>query len=1001
MAEPTQGELYSLLGEVTANSYKSKAEEERKLRRELKRDQYKAMLFQPLINTAATAGVEMLGDVLGDRFLPERGVSLAQQEGVRAALKDFNTLSQASTKLESNQKALVDSDTFLKSTRELNELQYASQLNASSFKDLPKYQQDIFAASYNRPEIQNEIKTSYEAFLTEQTELASKLLNSNNLKQITAALKDPENPLNQSQISRLLKQASNKLGSRLGIVDARNYQEEGLIRVVLGDRYDLPVEQRTESEQQLIDVLLRKKGEDGKYLKGPGGTLYSKANQLKYKIDQTDETIFESLLKDNTFSNFFDTEKTKLAQLANARLGAYKVQDNWVASALTPGLDTTTPRDFTSYLINEGAPIVLQKQKVTDIVLGMERNSFTSQAYNLFIEKLKEDTGSNIKQNAIREQLQGPLSTQIYSRVQDSIGNLIAEDFNTVLQIGSLPKAEAKQLFSNVHFELLQSAVKINPEIEKFGRNPDPSVAFSLDESKLTSENIQNVIKRNFNLSEEERRQFSSLDKEVTEGQVISFDMFSSKVGENITGVIDAYRADMATSTETEALADLESIQQKVFEQLPTINLNLSEKEAEKNTEQIAALFSTAKIEINNMFNPTKEETVPFKLQVQKDFNLTNNDSLVIDTGKVDQFNRPLAQTLTYSNGSVTVVRPKGRRDSFDPLTLEQFPDGGMKDYLSSLQKDYLANIDQLKDLGLTGEELTSRDLTPKTGFFTAEISATDPKKFEIARIKSDNNEIIGKLNIDDSLFSFLPGMFNIRNRDERVNFFLTPSQTTEEDTVTVPNASPVSTVNPTDAAPSSLLSKPLTLINPNVPGLDAIVTSSIQTFSPNNISNNIVATVVDIESEAFSTLEEKSTAQTGHDAHGPMQVKTATAVQPGYGAKTVFDVADELNISYDPKLKDKAIAQTTANFKAGAIKPVTGEAGTEVIRLLQIPEVNIGLGTNLLSIYSNRYKGDIEKILVAYNQGASVGDNFTGDRSKILSEGKVYLERAEQRGLF
>ena len=190
------------------------------------------MLFQPLINTAATAGVEMLGDVLGDRFLPERGVSLAQQEGVRAALKDFNTLSQAKSKLESNQQALVDVDTFLKNTRELTELQYASQLNASSFKDLPQYQQDMFAASYNRPEIQNEIKTSYEAILTEQTELASKLLNSNSLKQITAALKDPENPLNQSQISRLLKQASNKLGSRLGLVEARNYQEEGLLRVI-------------------------------------------------------------------------------------------------------------------------------------------------------------------------------------------------------------------------------------------------------------------------------------------------------------------------------------------------------------------------------------------------------------------------------------------------------------------------------------------------------------------------------------------------------------------------------------------------------------------------------------------------------------------------------------------------------------------------------------------------------------------------------------------------
>ena len=54
MAEPTQGELYSLLGEVTADSYRNKAEEERKLRRQLRRDQYKAMLLQPLVGAIAT-----------------------------------------------------------------------------------------------------------------------------------------------------------------------------------------------------------------------------------------------------------------------------------------------------------------------------------------------------------------------------------------------------------------------------------------------------------------------------------------------------------------------------------------------------------------------------------------------------------------------------------------------------------------------------------------------------------------------------------------------------------------------------------------------------------------------------------------------------------------------------------------------------------------------------------------------------------------------------------
>ena len=68
MAEPTQGELYSLLGEVTASSFQNKAEEERKLRRDLKKSQVKAMLLQPLIGAAATTGIEAITDLAGKAF---------------------------------------------------------------------------------------------------------------------------------------------------------------------------------------------------------------------------------------------------------------------------------------------------------------------------------------------------------------------------------------------------------------------------------------------------------------------------------------------------------------------------------------------------------------------------------------------------------------------------------------------------------------------------------------------------------------------------------------------------------------------------------------------------------------------------------------------------------------------------------------------------------------------------------------------------------------------
>ena len=202
------------------------------------------------------------------------------------------------------------------------------------------------------------------------------------------------------------------------------------------------------------------------------------------------------------------------------------------------------------------------------------------------------------------------------------------------------------------------------------------------------------------------------------------------------------------------------------------------------------------------------------------------------------------------------------------------------------------------------------------------------------------------------------------------------------------------------DTSNSLLASPSLSLVNPNVPGLNEIISSSIEKFSPTNINPNIVKVVSDIETERWATLEGKSSANSGHDAHGVMQVKTATAVQPGYGSNTIFSIADNLNISYDENLKDEAVQQMTANFKAGTFKPVTGKAADEVIRLLQIPEVNIGLGTNLLSSYFDRYEGDMEKTLIAYNQGPTVADNYKGDRNTLPSEGKGYVKKAEDRGL-
>ena len=99
----------------------------------------------------------------------------------------------------------------------------------------------------------------------------------------------------------------------------------------------------------------------------------------------------------------------------------------------------------------------------------------------------------------------------------------------------------------------------------------------------------------------------------------------------------------------------------------------------------------------------------------------------------VDTPNRP-----TQSGGNV-----------FKPLTIDDIPDGPIKNYLAAQQQQYQANIQQLRDLGLKGDDLTSRNLRPG-GKFNSQIS----------KLKTQNNQITRILNIDDSALSFLPGMF-------------------------------------------------------------------------------------------------------------------------------------------------------------------------------------------------------------------------------------------------
>lgn len=182
---------------------------------------------------------------------------------------------------------------------------------------------------------------------------------------------------------------------------------------------------------------------------------------------------------------------------------------------------------------------------------------------------------------------------------------------------------------------------------------------------------------------------------------------------------------------------------------------------------------------------------------------------------------------------------------------------------------------------------------------------------------------------------------------------------------------------------------------NQSIPNL--IGTAISETNS--NLEPTLVNAVFDIETNASDPIEVRTKEDSGHDAHGIGQIKTSTAVQPGFGADSIFDIADRLGIKYKGTLKTKALNQIRNNQQAGKFVSLKGAAAKEVIRLLQIPEVNTTFSVDYLTSLNKRYNGDKEKVLLAYNQGVSVADNWDGDVSSLNKEGRGYLEKARNLG--
>jgi soluble lytic murein transglycosylase-like protein len=139
------------------------------------------------------------------------------------------------------------------------------------------------------------------------------------------------------------------------------------------------------------------------------------------------------------------------------------------------------------------------------------------------------------------------------------------------------------------------------------------------------------------------------------------------------------------------------------------------------------------------------------------------------------------------------------------------------------------------------------------------------------------------------------------------------------------------------------------------------------------NFNNDLIETVINVESSG------KWDAISNVGAVGLMQVRPKYALEPGFGAKDIFTVARQMGRSVDhlPKTPDGAK------------------------RLLFDPEVNRAYGTQYLKALKDRFDGNVEHALVAYNWGPNAASRWIADgadKSKLPEETRNYLKKIQSQ---
>jgi len=140
-------------------------------------------------------------------------------------------------------------------------------------------------------------------------------------------------------------------------------------------------------------------------------------------------------------------------------------------------------------------------------------------------------------------------------------------------------------------------------------------------------------------------------------------------------------------------------------------------------------------------------------------------------------------------------------------------------------------------------------------------------------------------------------------------------------------------------------------------------------TKSDVSVSDSLWARQINQESGGKQTDAEGNTLESPKGALGISQSLVSTAADPGFGAKSIFELADEAGIAYNTK--DETAARN----------------------LLADKDLNEAFGKGYMNALLERYDGDEEKALIAYNYGAGNADKYNGDRSTLPEETQGYLK--------